>query len=219
MRKSVSVFLPLLFCSLAFGQLDSNSITVSASRNASLQPDQAIFAVAVQAGITASLDDVVAVLQGSGITAANLSSVSSLQQYLNVGATPGIVWTFELLVPLTKTKDTVATLTTLQQTVSKLNNGMTLSFNIVGTQISQQLAQSQTCSIPGLLADATAQAQTLAAAGGLTLGAIIAMSSNTSNIVSSPPSLVLNGSFSSISGTGTVAPPCVITVKFNTTRY
>lgn len=214
MYKSVLVFLPLLFCSLAFGQLDSNSITVSASRNMNLQPDQAIFAVSVQSGISASLDDVVAALQGSGITTGNLSSVSSLQQYLNVGAMPGLVWTFSLPVPLTKTKDTVASLTTLQQAVAKLNNGMTLSFSIAGTQVSQQLAQSQTCSIPGLVADATAQAQTLAAAGGLTLGSIIAMSSATSNISSSTGYLA-----ASISYSIPAPPPCAMTVKFNTTRY
>ena len=84
MRNSVRGF-SLLFSPLAFGQLDSNSITVTASRNASLQPDQAVFAVSVQSGISASLDDVLAALQGSGITAANLSSVSSVQQNFGVG--------------------------------------------------------------------------------------------------------------------------------------
>jgi|SRR5579862_7816753 len=223
MRKSFLVFLPLLICPLAFGQLDSNSITVSASRSATLQPDQVIFAVTVQSGVSASLDDVIAALQGSGITAANLSGVSTqpfiCNNVCNPPPAPVLAWTFELPVPLTKTKDTVASLTTLQQAIAKLNNGMTLSYYVAGTQVSQQLAQSQTCSIPALVADATAQAQTLASAGGMTLGAIIAMSSNTSNFVSSPPAIIVNGAFSSIAGVGAVAPPCLITVKFNTTRY
>ena len=224
MCKRVLLFLPLVFGSLAFGQLDSNSITVSASRNVSLQPDQAIFAVSVQAGISTSLDEIVAALQGSGITAANFSGFSAQPQLCPaLGCGPSTLttlqWTFTLLVPLTKTKDTVASLTALQQSIAKLNNGMTLSFSIAGTQVSQQLVQSQTCSIPALVADATAQAQTLAAAGGMTLGAIVAMSSVTSNFVANPPALFVSGSFASFGGTGPVAPPCAITVKFNTTRY
>ena len=53
------------------------------------------------------------------------------------------------------------------------NNGLTLSFSIVGTQVSQQLAQSQTCSLSSLITAATTQAQSLAAAGGFTLGSIL----------------------------------------------
>jgi uncharacterized protein YggE len=219
MRKSFLVWAPLLFGSVAFGQLDSNSITVSASRNASLQPDQAVFAVTVETGIGTSLDDVVASLQGSGITGANLSSVATPNQYSLTPLVPTLQWVFTLPAPLTKTKETLASLTALQQSIAKLNNGMTLSFYILGTQVSQQLAQSQTCSIPALVADATAHAQTLAAAGGLTLGAIVAMSSVTSNFVQSPQTLLVSGSFSALAGTGPLAPPCAITVKFNTTRY
>jgi hypothetical protein len=37
MRKSIVIVLPLVFCSLAFGQLDSNSITVTASLSVQFQ--------------------------------------------------------------------------------------------------------------------------------------------------------------------------------------
>jgi uncharacterized protein YggE len=218
MRNSVLVL--LAFSPLLFGQLDSNSITVSASRNASLQPDQAVFSVSVQSGLSASLDDVVAALQGSGLTAANLSGVNSLQLALNVGTMSGLTWVFSLPVPLANTKATVASLTTLQQNIAKLANGFTLSFSIVGTQVSQQLAQSQTCSLTGLVADATTQAQNLAAAGGMTLGAIVAMSSSTANVISSaqPGFVAFVGSFSAVTST-TLVPPCAVTVKFNASRF
>jgi len=220
MRNSILVSLQLLFCSIAFGQVASNSITVSASQNASLQPDQAVFAVTVQSGVNTGLDDVLAALQGSGITAANLSSVSSsLPDVVSRAGGLMLQWTFSVTTPLTNTKATVASLTTLQQNIAKLNNGLTLSFSIVGTQISQQLAQSQTCSLPALVVSATTQAQSLASAGGLTLGPIIAMSGTTSNAVSSSPSIVVNGSFSSFSGIGVAAPPCAITVRFSATRF
>lgn len=226
MRHSGLVLLLVSFCPLAFGQLDSNSITVSVSRNASLQPDQAIFGVTVQSGLGTGLDDVIAALQGSGITAANFSGVSTQEQlsgtFGSVTQPPQLtlLWVFTLPVPLTKTKDTVASLTTLQQSIAKANAGLTLSFSIAGTQVSQQLAQSQTCSLPGLIADATAQAQSLAAAGGLYLGAITAMSSATSNVASSPQGLVISGAYvSAFSSALTAPPPCAITVKFVATRF
>jgi len=205
MRKSGLVLVLVSFCPLAFGQLDSNSITVSASNNASLQPDQAIFSVSVQSGMSTGFDDVLSALQGSGITAANLSNVSGgFQQYLNVGGMPSLTWTFRLLVPLTNTKTSIASLNTLQQNIAKLNNGLMLSFIIEGTQVSQQLAQSQTCSLSALVTAATTQAQSLAAAGGVTLGSITALSGSSSTGVSDPYATSLS---------------CAITVKFSVTRY
>lgn len=218
MRNSIFIFVPLLACSLAlFGQVESNSITVSASQNASLQPDQAVFSVTVQSGVNTGLDDVLAALQGSGITAANLSSVSSnnIVSPFNISNQPLLQWAFSLITPLTNTKTTVASLTTLQQNIAKLNNALMLSFSIVGTQVSQQLAQSQTCSLPSLVASATAQAQSLASAGALTLGPIIAMSSTSSNAVSS--SLLEVGNYVALSSAA--PPPCAITVRFSTTRF
>jgi uncharacterized protein YggE len=204
MSKSVLVLFLVSFCPLAFGQLDSNSITVSVYNNANLQPDQAIFAVVVQSSLYTGLDDVLTALQSSGITAANFSSVNTTQEYVN-GSTTVLVlqWTFNLAVPLTNTKATISSLTTLQQNIAMQNNGLVLSFSIAGTQISQQLAQSQTCSLSGLVASATTQAQSLAMAGGLTLGSITALSSSISNFVSNPYS---------------TPAPCSITVTFSLAR-
>ncbi len=225
MRKSGLVFVLVSFCPLAFGQLDSNSITVSVSNNANLQPDQAVFSVTVVSSSTSGLDDVLAALQGSGITAANFTGVSTQAQIISsLGASPPPIpvptlgWSFSLPVPLANTKATVATLTTLQQNITKLNNGMSLSFGIVGTQVSQQLAQSQTCSLAGLIASATTQAQNLATASGLTLDSILALSSATSNVVSATQGIVEVGAFVSTLSSAT-PPPCAITVKFNVNRY
>ncbi len=199
MRKSAAVFLPLLFCPAAFGQLDSNSITVSASTNATLQPDQVVFSLSVASGINTGFDDILAALQGIGVTAANFSSVSTEGQTIATFGTmpptpaPALVWFFNLPAPLANTKATVASLAALQQNFTQQNNGLTLSFSVTGTQVSQQLVQSQPCSITGLITAATTQAQSLAAASGFTLGGILALSSST-------PS------------------PCAISVKYNVTR-
>jgi len=218
MRESVLILLFASCCSLAFGQTEPNSITVSASQNVSLQPDQAVFAVTVQSGLNTSLDDVLAALQGSGITAANLSGVST-QCATNPCSPPALQWAFSLTGPLTNTKATVASLTTLQQNIAKLNNGLTLSFSIAGTAVSQQLAQSQTCSLSGLIANATTQAQALAGAANLSLGRILAISGVTSNGVSN-----LEGVFAELSSVEVYAPsatppPCAVTVKFALTGY
>jgi uncharacterized protein YggE len=207
MLKSGSVLVLLSFCALAFGQSVTNSITVSASNSANLQPDQAIFAVSVESGANTGLDDVLTALQGSGITAANFSGISTAQQTLTCVGTPStslmLSWTFSLPVAIANIKATVASLTTLQQNIGKQNNGLSLSFSLAGTQISQQLAQSQTCSLPALITSATTQAQNLAAVGGLTLGSIQAISSSTSNFVASLYA---------------TAPTCAITVTFNVSR-
>ncbi len=210
-------------CSLAFAQLDSNSITVSASNNVTLQPDLAVFSVTVTTPLTTGLDDVLTALAGSGITAANFSGVSTQlsSSLLNVGTgnqtpTPLLVWLFTVTSPLANTKATVASLTTLQQNIVKANNGLTLSFSIAGTEVSEQLAQSQTCSLSALITSATTQAQGLAAAAGVQLGAILALSSSTSTVTTSSQ-LVSSGAFISTIYNST-PPPCAVTVKFNVTR-
>ena len=224
MRKGIPI-LPFLFCSLAFGQIGSNSITVSASNNTGLQPDQAVFGITVQSGVNTGLEDVLAALQGSGITMANFSGVTTLGQFvLSIGSVPPaspltLAWTFSLPVPLTNTKTTVASLTTLEQNIAKQNNGLTLSFSIVGTQVSQQLAQSQTCSLTSLIATATTEAQSLASAANLTVGRILALSSSTSTGVSNNGAIY--GVFGSVSFSTVSAtpPPCAITVRFALTGY
>lgn len=220
MRRFAPVLL-FLSCSLAFAQLDSNSITVSASNNANLQPDQAVFAVTVTAPQTTGLDDVLTALAGSGITAANLSGVSTqitslLNPFPGSRIPPELAWSFSLTAPLANTKATVSSLTTLQQNIAKANNGLTLSFSIVGTEVSQQLAQSQTCSLSSLITAATTQAQALAAAAGLQLGAILALSSSTASIVPNSQ-LVSSGAFIS-TVYNSAPPPCAVTVKFSVTR-
>jgi len=223
MRRIASILLFASCCGLAFGQLDSNSITVTASNNATLQPDQAVFSVSVTSPLTTGLDDVLMALAGAGITAANFSGVTT--QYSPtltfVGTStsvpaPMLVWLFSVTSPLTNTKATVASLTTLQQNILKANNGLALSFSIAGTQVSEQLAQSQTCSLPSLITAATTQAQSLAAAAGVNLGAILALASSISSVVTNSQTVAAGAYISTV--LNSTPPPCAITVKFNATR-
>jgi hypothetical protein len=194
MRKIPLITALVLSLSVAFAQLDSNSITVTASRgNSATAPDQTVFGVVVTSGVDTGLDDVIALLQGTGISAANLQA---LNEYTIASGPSGqptetLNWRFSFTAPLAKNKDTIATLTNLQATIAKKNNGVMMSFSIQGTQ---STLQPQTCSQSDLLTDARTQAQKLADGAGVSVGNILAMSSPT-------------------------GAACVLTVRFALLRY
>src|SRR5215472_13960210 len=62
---------------LLFGQLSNNTVSATASASPTQQPDQAVFSITAGSGIDKNLSDIVGALSGSGITAANLQSLSS----------------------------------------------------------------------------------------------------------------------------------------------
>src|SRR5258708_34912001 len=221
MRKGFLICILLASASFVSAQTDSNSITVVASRNASLQADQAVFGVAVTSGLNASFEDVLGALQGSGITLANFTGISTptlsfigiptaLLPITTSPPPPSLQWTFTLAVPLSKIKDTIGTLTTVQQNVAKKNNGLSVAFQVQGTQVSAQSQQSQACALPDLIADARAQAQKLADAAGLGVGVILAMSGATSG---GTPIFLYSSWFSPS------VPNCTLTVKFALQRF
>jgi len=178
MQKLPLIAAFFLSLSLAFGQIGSNSITVTAGQSfASGQPDQAVFNVQLNSGLDSSLDDVIAALQGSGITAANFQGLNSFLNYTGAAEpTQSLNWSFQLTTPLAKVKDTITTLSSLQAKIAAQNNGLALSFSIQGTQSSGQPAA---CSLTGLLGSAQTQAQNLAGGAGASVGNILAMSSPT----------------------------------------
>jgi uncharacterized protein YggE len=194
-------FIFVIFPALAFGQLDSNSVTVTASNNVTLQPDQATFAISVTSDVNSTLSDVLSAVQPAGLTLANFLGIGTSYSY--PGGSQGLNWTFNLAVPITQIKATSAMLVGLQKSVPLANQNLSISFSIVGTQVSQQLQQSQPCSYATLLASAQTQAQAMAMAGGRTLSGVLAMSAGTSTTTGSGVSY------------GAVAPPtCSLTVKF-----
>ena len=115
----------------------------------------------------------VTALASAGISAANLSGLN-FQSGTAASTTPPLSWTFQLTVPVTQVKNTTATLLALQKTILQNNSGLTLSFNLQGTQVSQQL--QGTCDFVGLMNSARAEAQNIAAATGFTSGAVVGIS-------------------------------------------
>jgi len=210
MRGAWLLMLPFAVAPI-FGQLEPNTLTISATRQNNLQPDQVVFSVSVGSNPTASLDQVVGALSGLSITSANLAGISNFSP-------PVLQWSFTLAVPLSNLAATIGSLTTLRQTIVQNHSGLTLTFTVNGTQVSTQLQQSQSCSTSDLIADATAQAQKLAAAAGLVLGPILKLSNQSlpQTLVGTvvPESVARLGAFSNF----LVAPPtpvtCSLVVQF-----
>src|SRR5216684_3966910 len=113
MQKIPLILAFLAFASLISAQTDSNSVTVTASRTTTttFQIDQASFGITVTSDLNTSLDDVLAALQGSGITIANFSGLYNSQFYYPVSPPdptlppPMLQWSFGLVAPLSKIKD------------------------------------------------------------------------------------------------------------------
>ncbi|HLJ44964.1 MAG TPA: hypothetical protein VKU01_03085 [Bryobacteraceae bacterium] len=159
---------------LAAGQSGSNSLTVTASRQIYSSPssNQLQIAINLTSPLTAGLDDVVSALPGVGVNATNLTGVTGTSVVpTNPASSAYLQWTFTLQVELAKAMDLISTLTTLQQTFSQANNGWTLSFT-VGTAITP----ASGCPLTDLVSDAESRAKDVAAAGGFTLGKILALS-------------------------------------------
>ena len=111
----------------------------------------------------------------------------------------------------------------LQQAIAKANNGLTLSFYISGLQVSDALAQLQTCPFADLISDARAQAQKLAQAAGLSAGPILSI--NAGGSAATPPltASAIDAVLSLSLLLGSVEAPapsgCALVVKFQLLRY
>ena len=217
MLKRTLAALALALVPPAFAQLDSNTITVTASRTSTLQPDQVLFGIFVNTPFSGTMTDALNAVQSLGITAANFASVNTQQGVAltpNQAALPGLQWAFGLPVAFSQMTDTINSLTKLQQTLAQNNNGTTLSFQVEGTQVSPQLQQSQSCSATDLMSDARAQAAKLAAAASVNLGGVIAVSGSTTNNANAP---LFAGPIAAGLYFGSSAPGvslCSMTVKF-----
>jgi hypothetical protein len=243
----LAVFL-LAAAALAFGQLDSDTLTITATHQASLQPDELVFLVSVSTAVSNTLDEVLTALQSLGITAANFSGLISppapilFSPAFSQTFTPPLLWQFTTTAPFSKLKATVQSLSTLQQTIAKKNPGWTLAYGIQGAQVSRQLQDSQQCPTTDLVTAAQAQAQKVASVAALTVGPVLAIADapstvgfisavqppipyrfvSTGAIVSVPVLLPTPGFASGLLGYGqpiSSTPVCSITVKFKLLRY
>lgn len=169
MRKQLPILLAVAAWPL-FGQLESHTLSVSATRQISPQPDQVVFYLTVNSTPTATLDQIVAALAGLNVTSEDFSGTE------NSANPPSLEWYFSMAVPLSSLPATIGSIAKLQQTITQNDSGLSLTFSLGGTQVSAQLQQSQSCSTSDLIADAKTQARNLAAAAGMGLGPILRLS-------------------------------------------
>ena len=200
--------------SLAFGQLDSDTLTVTASRSYTPQHDQIVFRIYVTRPVSAGLDEAAASLKSAGITAATFSSVYSPDNLT-------LAWLFNLAIPFSKIPATVAQLTALK-----------IDFSVLGSQVSAETQQAQQCQVASMMADAKSQAKKLADAAELVAGEVLSLSSgqalNQTPFVAlskaPSPRAVLGGTISGVISYAVPIQPavrgtCSLTVKFKLLRY
>jgi hypothetical protein len=178
----------LISPAILFGQLNSSTITVTASRGSSQQPDEVSFGVTVESQITQGLNEVVRALTPVGVTQANLSSLYIRTTGTSSSPTRTLAWNFDLRTPIARLKDETASLTSLAQTINRSNSGLGMSFSLGGS-FSQQ---SLTCDPAALIADARAQAQEIATAATVTTGPVVGIRSD---VVDGTPGCAMNVTF------------------------
>src|SRR5262249_41574664 len=104
---------------------------------------------------------------------------------------------------------TLAQAATVQQALLKQNSGITVAFDVGGARSSQPVS---VCPYSQLVADARTAAQRMAAAAGLTVGNLLALSDG-----SPVPTSVVSACLVGVVGIISAPPPpqnCTLTVKF-----
>src|SRR5687767_726320 len=122
LKFSIALLLPAV---LGWGQTAPNSITVTASKNANVQPDQVVFGISVNTGLSASRDEVVAALQEAGVTGTTFNNVGSVQQFDRLGARSETIltWGFTVTAPISNMKSVTDQLTSAQRRVAQGKSG------------------------------------------------------------------------------------------------
>jgi uncharacterized protein YggE len=212
-KRRLVLAILLLGAAPAFGQIESHTVTISAARSLVFEPDQIVLQLSVRSNPSATLDQIVGALSSLGVTGADLTGTYNSNPLT-------LSWNFSFTAPLANLTATMGSITKIEQTIAQNNSGLTLTFYISGTQVSQQLQQAQTCPNSDLISDASAQAQKLASAAGMTLGPILRLS----NALSSQPTFVAENVVNGILGANAfnqflVAPlsspmTCSLVVKF-----
>jgi len=211
----------LACCPAALAQLDSNVLTVTATRNLNLQPDQAALMVNVTTSVNTSLDDVLSALQPTKITVASFAGVGTT--FSGGAGSPNEVWmwTFTPTVPLAGLPAALASLATAQPVLSQSSNPMDLEYYVQGASLSSQLRASNPCPYTAVFSDAQTQAQKVAAAAGITLGPVVALTDGSGAAIQG--AFVASYSISVIPLSGLLAqlvepastPSCTLVVQYS----
>lgn len=202
----------ILAAAAAFAQAQPNVVSITASRQLHVQPDQVAVSMTVMTDPDATIDTALALLQGTNVTAADLSNVGTT---FGSRSTPQLQWVFSRTV-------SISDMTGL---ITAVKPGDNVSVIVSGAGSSAAAGTAQQCPYPALINDARAQAAKLASAAGVTVGQIVSISQG-SALAAIPTFASRVGDFQSVLGIASflVANPfpatfgpttCSLTVQFN----
>jgi hypothetical protein len=218
---------------LAFAQLDNDTITVTATRQANVAPDQAVVAVTVNAPATVALDDILALLGSAGITVSDLSGIGSTTGILVPAGNPvSTQWFFTKAIGLTRLNAVLAALGSAAQAGTAKMPPIAISYYVQSSATSDAQRAAYPCVLPSLLSDAQRQAQNIASAAGVRVGSIVAMADSgglLQGVIGIPTVASWIGDFSQLVGSSFYSvnsflfqsvspPPCTMTVQFRIVR-
>jgi membrane-bound inhibitor of C-type lysozyme len=199
------------------GQGAPGSIAITAqSAPGNAAPARVAIFLTVSADVTVALDNIVQTVSALGVSAADLYSVNQpftgrICAVGNITAPCNPVqWNFQYTAPLSTWKDTLAK---LAQARDAKHPGIT-----IGYSVSADTPPPADCATPTLVSQARKRAQDVAAAAGLGLGALNAVSDG-SAATGIPTLAVRTGEFSGSLGilTAYIPPPsagCSVTAQF-----
>jgi hypothetical protein len=168
----------LLTAVAAFAQTAPRTISIAASRNLTLLPDQVIYQVIVRTAATASLDDALAPLAGTPLTAANLTRAGNFNSFNPLlSGVADLYWTFEWITPLSNIKGANAMLSRAMQQAEQRSGAGSFTYEASRVQISEAAAR-QACDSTALVNDARTEAGRIASAAGVGVGSVISISDN-----------------------------------------
>jgi hypothetical protein len=214
---------------LAFAQLDSDTITITATgQTPVLQPDELNVYLSVNAVRELVLEDVLKALAGVAVSERDLTGVNE-SRLIGVcipsdkGCSPTKHWDFAFTRPLTKLNETMQALASIE---AAPQSGISLSYSLS----SDASAAAQECAYPTVISQARRHAENVAAAAGLRVGPIVAMSDGTGALQAEDPAVPTAGlrvaDFSTVTVVGALltipspaaSPTCTAVVQYKLLR-
>ncbi len=165
---------------LAFAQLDADTITIAASVSAvAPAPGNVTVSLSVYAIPEIGFDAILQALAGTGVSERNLVTFDPPTRFVscvptNQGCASATFWSFQFPAPLSKVTETLAT---LKNVSAAAPSGMQIGYSIYSDSFAP--ATTPECAYPTLVSQARRHAENVAAAAGLRVGAVIALSDGT----------------------------------------
>jgi uncharacterized protein YggE len=187
--KKIFALLAICWGMLVGQAIESNTITVTVSKNLSLPPEQVTLDILVSSDATATLDDAQAFLRNAGVTGATFRAVANTAAVSSGIIIPVITplpvlpstlpvasvrWEFELTEPIGKLTATVAALSKVTPP-GPAGKFLSATFSVTNLFASDAtIADARRKALPDLIAAAQQKAKSIADAAGFSVGPVLA---------------------------------------------